>query len=256
MKSIDWKQVGIDTGKGYVKGILSSLFMPIGGLAVIGIKYGIVARDIIKGKYSKKLDFKIFEADDIKGHFKFPPQHPIINAAYAMSDILPNQYVPLASFHEYMRHAKHADFIELAACLGAKEIHLEYAEIDNKALDLKADSTVPIKLSALNIGINGCAKSSHNVSSLLAFAFPQKNSQLKPYSSPWMNTEPTWVSMDKLRRNHFLESYSAEFSYSDEMGITPTLSAGLNKIGVNIGGKFSKMHSIKLNYRVVFWPME
>jgi hypothetical protein len=127
MSSINWEELGLDVGKEllhfFLKGNIVTLAFNI--LFKSGMPQ--LVRDISDGKYAKKIGIPIFKDDDIKDLFKFPPQHPILNSAYAVADMTPNQYVPLATFHEYMKQAKHAAFIELAACLGAKEIHLEHA---------------------------------------------------------------------------------------------------------------------------------
>ena len=54
--------------------------------------------------------------------FKFPPNHPIVNTAYAMAEVYPDVYRPVAEFHDYYKQRKSQAFNKLCASLGAKEI--------------------------------------------------------------------------------------------------------------------------------------
>jgi hypothetical protein len=181
--------------------------------------------------------------------FKFPPNHPITNAAYAMVDVYPNHYVPLAGFHEHYKQNKHAAFIELCANLGAKEICIESAEINEQTLDIKADIKTPI--SKLGLGLN--VVENHETGQKIAFKFSEDNKHIKEFDSPWLYTEPSWMSMYNLRRNNHLMELGAEFTCLDDMGINANLTNKLKSVGVNIGGNFQEMTKIRLSYSVIFW---
>jgi len=112
--------------------------------------------------------------------FKFPPNHPIANTAYAMVDVYPDHYVPLAGFHEHYKQTKHAAFIELCASLGAKEICIENAEINEQTLDIDADIKKP--LAKLGLGIN--IRENHETGQKIAFKFSEANRAIKDFDSP------------------------------------------------------------------------
>jgi len=181
--------------------------------------------------------------------FKFPPNHPIANTAYAMADVFPDHYIPLSEFHEYFKQTKHAAFIELCASLGAKEITIERAEINNQTLDINGDIKTP--LSQLGLGIN--VKENHETGEKIAFKFSEKNKGVKDYDSPWINTEASWRSMIKFRKDNDMSEVGAEFNCVDDMGINANLTAQLRGVGVNIGGSFQEMTKIRLSYNVLFW---
>jgi len=181
--------------------------------------------------------------------FKFPPNHPIANTAYAMADVFPDHYIPISQFHQYFKETKHAAFIELCASLGAKEITIERAEINNQALDINGDIKTP--LSQLGLGIN--VKENRETGEKIAFKFSEENKGIKDYDSPWINTEASWRSMIKLRRDNHMSEVGAEFNCVDDMGINTGLTAQLQGVGVNIGGSFQEMTKIRLSYNVLFW---
>jgi hypothetical protein len=181
--------------------------------------------------------------------FKFPPNHPVAGTAYAMIDVYPDHYIPLSGFHEHYKQTKHAAFIELCASLGAKEICIESAEINNQTLDINADIKTP--LSSLGLGIN--VRENRETGQKIAFKFSEDNKEIKDFDSPWLYTEPSWLSMNNLRRKNHLQELGAEFTCVDDMGINANLSAHLKVVGVNIGGNFQEMTKIRLSYSVIFW---
>jgi hypothetical protein len=181
--------------------------------------------------------------------FKFPPNHPITNAAYAMVDVYPHHYVPLAGFHENYKQTKHAAFIELCASLGAKEICIESAEINEQTLDVNADIKAPI--AKLGLGIN--VRENHETGQKIAFKFSEANRNIKDFDSAWLYSEPSWMSLNNLRRNNHLSDLGAEFTCLDDMGINANLTSKLLGVGINIGGKFKEMTKIRLSYSLTFW---
>ena len=181
--------------------------------------------------------------------FKFPTNHPIANTAYAMAEVYPDVYNPVAEFHEYFKQTKHAAFIELCASLGAKEIFIENAEINNKSLDIRADVKAPL----VSLGLNFSLQQNRETGEISAFEFPEENKGIKEYDSPWLHTEPSWRSMNNLRRKNHLSKVGAEFTCVDDMGINASLTSRFGPVRVNIGGDFHEMTKIRLSYKVIFW---
>jgi hypothetical protein len=204
---------------------------------------------IADGASSKMGGLPHYTTSKARQLFKFPPNHPSMNTAYSMVDVFPEHYVPIAGFHEYYKQTKHAAFIELCASLGAKEICIESAEINNQTLDINGDIKAP--LSSLDLGIN--VRENRETGMKIAFKFSEDNKGIKDFDSPWLYTEPSWLSMNNLRRKNHLQELGAEFTCVDEMGITANLSASLKGAGVNIGGNFQEMTKIRLSYSVIFW---
>lgn len=240
-KEIDWGKFGLD----YI--------IPYKLILKAGISF-------FKGKnpldnYKKKIPYPVFDINDAIKYFKFPPQHPKDGLMYACCDIEPNLYVPLALFHNYMYQLKMTAFNEMCASLGAKSCIIKYAE--------ENEVDVTAKLNAKNIPsnggiINGKIKSTYNntqkENSSIFFSFPKPNKQISEYKTNWLNGEPTWIGLQKIRLERDVDKYTAEFSYVDEMGISAKIAASINKIGIDIGGTFNKIVKRKFVFDVDFWP--
>ena len=181
--------------------------------------------------------------------FKFSPNHPIALTAYAMAEVNPDSYVPVSEFHEYFKQRKCQAFLKLCAALGAKEIYLESAIINDKSLNLNADVKAPL----VSLGLGFSFKQNRETGEISAYKFSEENKNIKAYDSPWLHTEPTWQTMYELRRESYLKEIGADFNYVDDMGINANLSLTLGLVGANIGGSFHETTKFRLSYRVVFW---
>jgi len=197
--------------------------------------------------------YPMIHVDLAKEYYNFPPGHPILNSAYAMCNIIPNQYVPVSTFHEYFRQLKYSSLIELCGALGAKELFLEYAEVNNKTVNVDLSGNIPTELGSLGLGANIGYNKNRNINDNLSFTFSEENKKVKDYNSPWLSTEPTWSAMKKTRKDNFLKSFKIEYNYLDDFGINGNVAASLNNIGINIGGSYKDFKEIKLKYHVVFW---
>lgn len=207
------------------------------------------------GGYLSELKEPIYEMSVAKKLFQFPPHDPIVNTAYATAELFPNQYVQIANFHDYFRELKHASFVELCANLGAKEIYLEYAEINENSFSFESNSPIPTELGSLNLGISAGGTQKESNFGKLAFTFAKENSSIKEFSSPWLKFEPSWKNMVNLRENNSLTTCSADFNYSSDMGVNSALSLKLKSVGLNIGANFKELIKIKLKYKVIFWQV-
>jgi len=207
----------------------------------------------LKKFLNKYTMYPCIEIQDAKEFFTFPPNHPMHDTIYAMCDLFPDIYVPLSSFHTYFQQMKHSSFIDLCADLGAKEVYLEFAEIDNKSYKIEASSDIPTELHKVGINLQGGGYTNKNMSGKLVRTFPEKNSKIGDYQSAWIDTEPSWKSMIKTRIDNYAETCKAEYSYTDDFGINANVAAKCNDLGLNIGGEFNKMKKIELKYNVIFW---
>jgi hypothetical protein len=201
----------------------------------------------------KFLGYPIYDITVADNFFKFPPNHPQKDTAYAMCDLLPDLYIPIDSFHEYLQHMKHSDFIQLCASLGAKEVYLESGKINNKNFTLNMDTEIPAEIGNLGIGCTANFKSSKNTLGKLAFTFSEKNKEIKNFNSPWIDTEPTWKAMINMRKNNYVETFKAEYNYIDNFGIDSKISAKIKNAGVNTGLSYTEINKLELKYNVVFW---
>jgi hypothetical protein len=203
--------------------------------------------------YEKYSLYPIIGMKNAQKHFKFPPNHPVRNMLYGMCDIIPDLYIPISSFHEYFQQMKHASFLELCASLGAKEIYLEFAEIEGTSYQFDSSSKIPTQLGNLGLDLSINGGINKNVNGKLAYRFNARNKDIKEYESEWMISEPTWKSLKKMRIKNHVESFRAEFNYSDDFGINLKVAAKCNNYGISIGGEFKEIKNIMLKYNVIFW---
>jgi hypothetical protein len=206
---------------------------------------------VITNNASELLDIDIpqFTVAKAKELFKFPPNHPIAGAAYAMCEVLPDNYVQLDNFHDFVKDSKQSAFFDLCASLGAKEIRVESVMINNQELDINSDINTPLAKAGFNLNI----KQSSEDGSKIAMTYGEGNNKIKEYDSPWIDTEQSWRSMIKGRKESDMKTYFAEFNHTDDMGIDAKLTAKLLGYGINIVAKFTEMTKVKLRYRVIFW---
>lgn len=202
--------------------------------------------------YFEHTDIPQYPVAKAMGLFKFPPNHPAAETAYAMTEVFPTDYVPLCEFHAYYRKSKHTAFIELCANLGAKNICVESIEINNKSIN--ANTGVSVPLAELDLGLNITENSI--TGEKIAFTFGQENSAVREYNSPWLVAEPDWKAMRDLRKNNHVKTYKTEFNISNDMGVSVNLATNINKTGVSIGGSFTQMTKISIKYRVEFWDIK
>ena len=197
------------------------------------------------------------EIDYCYNNFQFPPQHPQKGIVYSCPDYQPDFYIPISNFHQFSLKLKESAFLEMCAHLGAKEIQLTEEIVDNIKIETNITSdNIPTNNGNLSANINSEYKNNQTNYNGVKFKFPKPiNYNSNPYKSKWIETEPTWRSLQKFRLENNILEYSAELHYSDEMGINTKLAGKLNKIGLNIGGDFNKIKKIERKYKVIFWNM-
>jgi hypothetical protein len=199
----------------------------------------------------KSDSIKYYDYKLAKQIFKFQQNHPVINTAYGIYDIFPNQYISLNHFHDYFKKEKHMAFIKFCADLGAKEIYLKSVEINNENIKINNDEKNNHEL--LNIGIklnNGFEKEKIFI---LKSTFPEENKEIKECSTPWLDADPTWKYLRDMRVQNHITTYEAEFNYSEDLGITTEFARKLSAINVSVGGELKEMKKIKLIYKIEFW---
>jgi len=216
-------------------------------------------KTLFKGEnpVKKYFDFpwKAYELNNAKSLFDFPPQHPIDGTIYGCCDMEPDLYVPVASFHRYMYDLKMAAFSEMCASLGAKSCNVIFAEENGEKKSVTVDPpSIPTQAGNVGAKIKTEYSSSSKENANLFFSFPKNKKPVTKFKSNWLNGEPSWVALQKIRLENDVEKYTAEFHYEDEMGINFILAAKINEVKIEIGGSFEEMVKRKYVYEVTFWP--
>jgi hypothetical protein len=60
--------------------------------------------------------------------------------------------------------------------------------------------------------------------------------------------------MEEIRLEDGVDSWGADFSYTDDMGVSAEVAAKIQGMGLQIGGKFEELHRRKWKFEVEFWP--
>lgn len=211
-----------------------------------------------QGKYSPfsmKKNLPALEINSARKRFDFPIQHPINGAVYCCVDTEPDLYLPLAGFHEYFFEAKMNAFIELCSSLNAKTIKVIYAEENGVKFTGKGGAkNIPTPKGLAGGTINGGGNTQNDYDKDIYYSFTKPSKPIQKLESAWLNAEPSWKKLQKLRIEGDAEKGIANFSHTDEMGITADVAAGLNKMGANIGGTYKKLTKRKFQFTVEFWP--
>lgn len=233
---------------------LAPMAIPIAGPLLVMAMW---ATSKILTKKPISMPYPIFDLNKSRDYFQFPMNHPVDRQIYACCDAEPNLYVPLASFHDYMYQAKLSAFHKLCANLLAKRCLVNSVEEDNIDITSKIGTTgIPSSFGPISAGINGGYKSNKNTSAKIFAEYPKKNKKPIITETKWMNGEPTWLNMQKLRMENRLKKMQADFCYTDDMGINASVAAKVSSIGIDIGGEYQKMKKRKLSFEIEFWPFK
>lgn len=248
-KQINWKQLAIDVG-------LKIIGNNIGGIVWNILQYNFSNnKNDIFSKYKKKSPYKIMDINALPLSLKFPPQHPIDGVLYASCDCEPNYYVPFSDFHTYMSQCKMSEFIYLCANLGAKDCRIMYAEENGKNITAELQlKNILTEAGDLSIKQKFSLSKKKEEKNSFLFTFPRPINDIRETQSLWLNGEPSWRMLQKLRLENDVQKSSVDCNYSDEMGITTALATSLSKAGFNLGGTFKKINKTKYTFDVDFWP--
>ena len=241
LKVLDWKSIGSDL-------LFSNIF-------TIGYRYWKEKR-VFRNSYYKNIPFPIFDIDLARKSFRFPPSHPRDGLSYATSEIESDLYIPISNFHKYMYESKMSAFAELCATLGAKTCKIVYAEENEQDVTVNfTGKNIPTTAGVLDSQLDSNINKRSTQNADIFFSFPNRKN-ISKYETVWMNGEPTWNALQKMRLENGVEKYTADFNYTDDMGITAKIANKLNGVGIDIGGKFEDFKKIKYKFEVEFWAEE
>jgi len=217
-----------------------------------------VASKVAQAIAQNPADFKknrshiVFELANAKDRFQFPPQHPQEGIVYACCDLLPDTYVPVATFHSYMHQSKMSAFMELCAGLGAKRYALESCEETDRKASIGITLPIPM-IPGLNLKEAVTRTGEHTMKQNLGMSFPEPT-RIQPSTNQWLNAEPTWQAMQRIRLEQDIDTFRAEFDCTDSMGIDAEVGIRFKKLGIDIGGNFQDVQHKRMVFLVEFWP--
>lgn len=164
-------------------------------------------------------------------------------------------FIPVAQYHPYLLQDKRAEFVRLAAALGAREIRL--CDTDNQAsrAGWNVGGAGPVKGVPVDFAAKGAAHSESSSSFNLSAVFsrPEKPPAL-PGFLRWYQQEPLWKAMAETRLEYRTESFKVQFTYDHDFGVSADLALKIASLGFSAGGSFSSVSKVSQEYEVIFYP--
>lgn len=176
-----------------------------------------------------------------------------VNVVYAAHPADSKYYIRIADFHSYLLQDKRAEFVRLAASLGAKEIKLVDSKENSTGGKGSAYFKEPTSIAdiGVDVGVNKISQDSFSLSAKFPVA-------TKPPAIPnklrWYWQEPLWQEMAEARMNRWLGEFNVRFTYSQDFNITSNLVAKISGLGLNAGGSFTDIQKVDQEYIVEFFP--
>jgi hypothetical protein len=163
----------------------------------------------------------------------FPIGHPRYRVLYVGHPANSKFYVPMANFHRLIFEQKVAEAQHLLVALGATNIEVEHYS--------GAHSAIEGGISVTEVGGFKGGKSTEQqrrVSSKMKM-HPHAEPEI-PKDLVWYEHEPLWQEVARARLSAGLESFELDIHYTDDFGVNAKLSAKVEKIGIEVGGSFSR----------------
>lgn len=174
--------------------------------------------------------------------------------AYAVHPADPNHFIPIADFHSYLLQEKRAEFLRIAGALGAKNVRQTQREHSVKSTRANVTAEAPAAVSAnaqAAVAAGSASKSLFNLSA--SFQSTARPDQL-PENLRWYHQEPLWQAMAETRINNKAMSFELTFRYQQDFQVNASLVAGIERLGLSIGGSFETMLEVEQECIVEFHP--
>jgi hypothetical protein len=186
--------------------------------------------------------------------FSFPMGTPVPWVAYKSHPLDPSLQVPIAQFHDFMLRDKKAEFLRIASALGARSIRM----VDAKASNSKTNAEARVGTPEGQLGAGFGEDSATDESFSLDFGSdsPPQREPYIPSSVRWLYGEPIWQAMIDTRLEDWATRIGVSFRYTSTYGLTANMAAGLEGLGISLGGAYEEQHSVDKEYVVEFWPRE
>ena len=191
--------------------------------------------------------------DSVTFHRTGTPEHSIVYKKYP--DPLKRLYIPLGQYDEVVVEAKRAEFISIARKLCAKSISV------SKDDSQSAKSAVNAGANAVGAGEGGGSHSnaqSNKKTQSMDQEFDRPEELLPAFDDHGMwfyQWEPSWKTMVEGRTeqgSHTL-SYKCDFTHQSASAKSAKLTAGMQGIGLDLGGSKETQMSVNEVCVVEFW---
>jgi hypothetical protein len=168
-----------------------------------------------------------------------PPGHPRDRVVYIGHPIVATTYYPAANFHRFAFEDKFAEAIRLLMSLGATSLEVEH--VRGWSDELAADLAVPLGAAA-GVEIAGRAGTQRSKGASLLFRATLAGSSEPriPEDLVWYPHEPTWRQVAEGRTRYGMRGFDLSVRYDDDYGIDARFKLAVQKVGLDLGGKFQE----------------
>jgi hypothetical protein len=178
-----------------------------------------------------------------------PPGHPRDRVVYIGHPAAPSVYFPAASFHQLVFESKLSEAARLLMSLGAKELSVEHV----RGWSHEFAANLSVSLPAVE-GPSATAKKtdSHQSSALFRATLIGDREPSVPPGLVWLPHEPTWQQIAEGRMEYGLQEFDLSVRYEDDYGVNLGLKAEVQKVGLDLGGRFETHQSTVWNIKGKF----
>ncbi len=177
----------------------------------------------------------------------------VVYAAHPRNE---NYYFRLADYHPSLVKDKRAEFIDLAASLGAKRITLLAENGASTEGNVHAGVEGVSNVASASAEAGGHSRTRKGFEVAVEFTDLPLTPPRLPESTHWLATEPLWNTMANARLNYWVTSFRVKFSYASDFGINAEFEAGVKGLGLKAGGEFHQQKNVDQEYLVEFWPRD
>lgn len=226
-KSQDWGKIAT-----FAIGTVGGFLLPIPTVLLVGITKEIISA-LSKARECGLTVFPIGRSE--ANLLVFPPGHPRDRVLYIGHPALPKVYYTAASFHRMAFEHKFSEAIDILMHLGATELRVEHVRGWSREFSNRLSVAIP------EVGeVDGNVGKNSKTSAMLLYEAkldPQTEPQL-PDNLVWYHHEPTWQSVAKGRLKFGLKEFSLTVNYEDDFGVNAGLKLSVEKVGLDLGGRF------------------
>ncbi|MFO0760492.1 MAG: hypothetical protein U0359_28690 [Byssovorax sp.] len=167
-----------------------------------------------------------------------PPGHPLIDHAYAGHPLSPPRYLPAAAFHRQLFEEKVNELLTLLASLGATRVRVACQQ------GYRSAGGVHLGVAKGGSGTGGIEGSSmSSARAMFEEHFRPSGPPKVPEGLVWLGHEPSWQALAERRIKYNTSRFRAELRYEDSFGIDGKLKAGIERLGIDLGGRFAEFES-------------
>lgn len=193
------------------------------------------------------------EINEARKTLEFPVGHPIDGNIYGTSEMEPNRYVPISSFHNDMYQSKLSFFMDMCSILGVKECTMTEMRQNGETINFNIGLVQNSGTTETEIESSFKRDSSRLLKMKGHFSFPKPKHKIEKIESKWLLTEQTWRKMQDIRIDRDISTFEIEFNVENDFGINSDTLARFSGNKINLGGEFKEFTKTSYLYKIEFW---